>query len=158
MASRTYSPEAKAEALRIYEKEGPSEAARQTGIAKQTITGWGKAAGVRTYGTYLTRKATEAREAGFARRAVDLRHRLLAEAFDALDQIHETQVQFVGKDGDRVELDRAPASDTRNFMLTATNAIDKMRLLGGESTAKTEHVNQTEFDAEVKALTEKLKA
>lgn len=60
MSRRVYSDEQKAEALRIYESDGPSAVLRDLGIPKGTVSRWAKAAGI---GTVRNEKMAEAREA-----------------------------------------------------------------------------------------------
>lgn len=60
MSRRAYSDEEKAEALRIYESDGPSAVLRDLGIPKGTVSRWAKAAGI---GTVRNEKMAEAREA-----------------------------------------------------------------------------------------------
>ncbi|MDN6135593.1 MAG: hypothetical protein L0J03_16030 [Brevibacterium sp.] len=60
MSRRVYSDEEKAEALRIYESDGPSAVLRDLGIPKGTVSRWAKAAGI---GTVRNEKMAEAREA-----------------------------------------------------------------------------------------------
>lgn len=60
MARRVYTDEEKAEALRIYESDGPSAVLRDLGIPKGTVSRWAKAAGI---GTVRNEKMAEAREA-----------------------------------------------------------------------------------------------
>ncbi len=82
-----------------------------------------------------------------------VKEKLLARADEALDQMLKEQVDFVGQWGAKVVYPRPSASDFRHYATAAAVLVDKFRLESGESTSKTEHVNQTEFDAEVKALT-----
>jgi len=157
MPRTTYSPEAKAEALRIYEKEGPSEAARQTGIAKQRITQWAKIAGVRTSAPQRMAEATQMRRLQGEAFREEVKEKLLRRVDTALELMVTQTTTHVGQQGKEVTYERPPAQDFRHYAMSAGILVDKFRLESGESTAKTEHVNQTEFDAEVKALTEKLK-
>lgn len=60
MSRRVYTDEEKAEALRIYESDGPSAVLRDLGIPKGTVSRWAKAAGI---GTVRNEKMAEAREA-----------------------------------------------------------------------------------------------
>lgn len=60
MSRRVYTDEERAEALRIYESDGPSAVLRDLGIPKGTVSRWAKAAGI---GTVRNEKMAEAREA-----------------------------------------------------------------------------------------------
>lgn len=57
---KTYTDTEKAEALRMYEEEGPSAVQKNLGIPKNTVAGWAKRTGVRTVRTAKTAAATEA--------------------------------------------------------------------------------------------------
>lgn len=63
----SYTADQKAEALRLYEEQGTSAASRLTGIPKNTIQGWAKAAGIRTVRNEKTAAATEAASADAAK-------------------------------------------------------------------------------------------
>lgn len=102
MARRVYTEEQKADALRIYEVEGPREAARQTSIPRGTIGDWAKQTGIRTVGT--------------EKRRANLKYRLVEEAHYLLDRIHEPQTEFVGQKGEQVEYPQASASVARNLI------------------------------------------
>lgn len=66
MPASKYTEEQRAEALKLYETDGPTAVTEQLGIPKQTVQDWARKAGVRTVRTASTREATEAR-------AVDLK-------------------------------------------------------------------------------------
>lgn len=57
---RTYTPAEKAEALKLYETEGPTAVLKQLGIPKGTTARWAQAAGIGTVRNERTREATEA--------------------------------------------------------------------------------------------------
>lgn len=82
MARRVYTDEQRAEALRLFETDGPSKAAKATGIAKGTIAGWAKAAGVRTVRNENVRARVDAAKLDNSERRANLVKRLygLAEA------------------------------------------------------------------------------
>lgn len=76
---RTYTDQEKADALRMYEEEGPSAVQKNLGIPKNTVAGWAKRTGVRTVRTERTRAAVEAKVVdGRARRQriVENQHRI----------------------------------------------------------------------------------
>lgn len=60
---KTYTDQEKAEALRMYEEEGPSAVQKNLGIPKGTVTGWAKEADIRTVRNEKTRDATAASQA-----------------------------------------------------------------------------------------------
>lgn len=57
---RTYTDTEKADALKLYETEGPTAVEKQLGIPKGTVAYWAQQAGVRTVRNERTREATEA--------------------------------------------------------------------------------------------------
>jgi len=58
-----YTEAQRAEALELFEAEGPTAVEKQLGIPKNTVAGWAKRAGTRTVRTAKTSAATEARVA-----------------------------------------------------------------------------------------------
>ena len=57
---KVYTNTEKADALKLYETEGPTAVEKQLGIPKNTVAGWAKAAGVRTVRSPKTEAATQA--------------------------------------------------------------------------------------------------
>ena len=57
---RTYTDQEKAEALKLYETEGPTAVEKQLGIPKATVASWARRNGVHTVRNERTREATEA--------------------------------------------------------------------------------------------------
>ena len=57
---KVYTNTEKADALKLYETEGPTAVEKQLGIPKNTVAGWAKAAGVRTVRSPKTAAATQA--------------------------------------------------------------------------------------------------
>lgn len=57
---KTYTDAEKAEALKLYETEGPSAVEKQLGIPKGTVTRWAKAQGIKTVSSPKTAAATQA--------------------------------------------------------------------------------------------------
>ncbi len=152
-----YKNQQKLEAVRIYESEGPSEASRQTGIAKATIGTWAKEAGVRTFAPQKTAEATEMRRGQNALRREDVKHRLLEKALTALERMDEPVTAHVGQEGKEVTYDKPTASDFRHYAISAAILIDKLRLEGGETTARPEVLNTTDFDQQVADLVAKVR-
>lgn len=60
MARKVYTDQQKADALKLYETDGPSAVEKQLGIPKGTVTGWAKEADIRTVRNEKTRDATAA--------------------------------------------------------------------------------------------------
>ena len=63
MPASKYTEAQRAEALEVYESEGPSAVTARFGIPKQTVQHWAKAAGIRTVRTAKTNAASEAKQA-----------------------------------------------------------------------------------------------
>lgn len=63
MPASKYTEEQRAEALALYEEQGPSAVQEQLGIPKQTVQHWAKADGIRTVRTSKTNAASEAKQA-----------------------------------------------------------------------------------------------
>ena len=63
MPAAKYTPEQRAEALKLYETDGPSAVTARFGIPKGTVAGWAKANGTRTVRTAKTSAATDAAQA-----------------------------------------------------------------------------------------------
>lgn len=134
MARRVYTEEQKAEALRIYENEGPSEAARQTGIPKGTIAAWGKRTGVQTYAAQNTREATEVAQANNAERRANLVKRLYGVAEQSMDLIESpNEYQTILKGSMGVEGAASPgfipAQDKQREMTAIGIMLDKAAVL-----------------------------
>lgn len=109
---------------------------RQTGIPKQTLSGWAKDEAIdlgRT--TEKIREAVAARNAQQATRRADLADALLALAELAVP----------------VEVDMIDSADLRDVVGSRTRAIHDMQLLTGQPTDRTETV--TQLDRELEELT-----
>lgn len=77
MSRRVYSDEQREEALRLHEQDGPSAAAKATGIPKGTIAAWARRGGVHTVRNEKTRNATEARTVDLKGRRSEIAEQLL---------------------------------------------------------------------------------
>lgn len=134
MARRVYTNEEKAEALRIYEAEGPSAAEKQLGIPKATVASWARRAGVHTVRTENVRARVEAAQLDNAERRANLVKRLygLAEASaDLLEAPAEYQTILKGEMG----IERGgrpgfvPAQDKQRELTSMGIALDKAAML-----------------------------
>ena len=76
MARRAYTEDEKAEALKLYEEQGPGAVQKQLGIPKGTVGRWAKAAGVGTVRTENVRARVEAAQLDNAERRANLVKRL----------------------------------------------------------------------------------
>lgn len=151
-AQGNYSQNAKDTALAIYMDEGASVAAKETGISADTIRRWASRAGVSEDRAKSTQKATEqaAQDAALKREQikVDCRNR----AVDLIQRMSEEHTMFVGKDGRRVQIDRADASACREYAVAVGILIDKAELLDGRATSREEHRNVDQLDREIESL------
>lgn len=128
MPAAKYTPEQRAEALTLYEAEGPSAVQEQLGIPKGTVTGWAKANGVRTVRTERTRHAVEAVKVDNKLRRQNIINRLFGQAEKMLDDLEGETFKTIlrgegGSEGEDV-LDFVPTADRRALIQsinTATN-------------------------------------
>lgn len=122
---KTYTDQQKAEALELYETEGPSAVEKQLGIPKNTVAGWAKRTGIRTVRTERTRAAVEAKVIdGRARRQQIVANQMLIhEKLQAQTLSHEWQTILRGEGGREyvTGLDHVPARDAKD-MLSALNS------------------------------------
>jgi len=151
-AQGNYSKNARETALVIYKEQGPAEAAKQTGINGGTIRKWAVEAGVTEDRTKNTRKATEAAAADAARKREQIKLDCRNRAVDLINRMAEQHTMFVGKDGKRVEVDRADASACREYAIAVGILVDKAELLDGRATSREEHRNVDQLDREIDAL------
>ncbi|WP_087483985.1 hypothetical protein [Brachybacterium massiliense] len=94
---RTYTPAEKAEALKLYEEQGPTAASEQTGIPKGTIASWAMRAGLQTDRTPKTAAATQAASVdaasvrqGVASKSISAADKAVTAILDRLDtEAHE---------------------------------------------------------------------
>lgn len=149
MPRRDYTDAEKAEALERYRVDGPKAAAAALGISASTITGWAKAAGVRT-------ERLENAQARVEARRTDLHARRLALAADLLDDIARFRGQLfapcverkamnvsdgpIGSHVEIVDIDRPKPTfaEQTKIMTSIGIAVDKAQLLAGEATSRTE--------------------
>ena len=122
---RTYSHTEKAEALKLYEEQGPTAVQDQLGIPKGTVAYWARSSGVRTVRNERTREATEAAslDARARRQAIVANQMLIHEKLQAQTLAPEWQTILRGEGGREyvTELDHVPARDAKD-MLSALNS------------------------------------
>ena len=136
-----YDPEAKAEALRLYQEVGLAEAWRQTGIPKPTIASWARRAGLpHTDAAAKTRQATIAAAARADQLRAELRVSLLEKAVDLLERMDSEHIEFKNsaKEIREVVYPIAPAGAVQNYATSVGILIDKYRLEVGEATTRSE--------------------
>lgn len=133
-------------ALELYREHGPSEAARQTGIPKQTIASWARRSGTHTNAVANTTEAAAAAKAKRDLKREEIRTRLLEKASDMLGRMDEPHIDFRGKDADQVTFPKATSGDCKNYATAAAILIDKFRLEMGEATDRGEQHHRFERD------------
>lgn len=150
MGRTSYTPEQRAEAVALYREHGAAEAARLTGITAGSIRSWASRLGV----------ATERREelaAGVAAASLTMEQRRLTLASGLMDDIEKLRAQLFaptatnqvvvegtgkGESCARVmEVTQAEPSfrDKQAAITSIAIAVDKVQLLTGAATARTEH-------------------
>ena len=109
----TYSDEQRAEALRLVEEHGTAHAHRVTGVPKQTLSRWTKAAGIDTAAierqrTAAATEATRARAAEVSRSTVELLEQHIAQAGEYLATVagvNALAAQLIARaDPDRIKI------------------------------------------------------
>jgi len=122
-----YTPEQRAEALALYETDGPTAVTARFGIPKTTVASWAKNAGVRTVRTETTRAAVEAKVVDGKLRRQNIVHRLYGQAEKILDDLEGKQFQTVAKGmgGEDVTKTYAfvPPNDRKTLVQTAASAM-----------------------------------
>lgn len=135
-----YSDDLKARALELYAEHGPAEAHRMLRddgheIPKGTLFGWAHRDGVHGGDSSQTKAATEKARARMESKRIAIAEWLLDQASELLDRMDEEQIDFRGKDADKVVFPRANAKDVQSLAIAAAVCIDKSQLLAGEATA-----------------------
>lgn len=123
MARRSYTDAEKAEALALYETDGPTAVQQAMGIPKGTVTRWAQAAGVATVSNERNAAAVEAVMSTHETRKAALAEKLLR----------------IAEAGAQRELDIINASKLRDVVGSRTRAIHDLQLLTGAATARGEH-------------------
>lgn len=117
---KTYTDTEKAEALKLYETDGPSAVEKQLGIPKGTVAYWAQQAGVRTVRNERTREATEAAslDARARRQKIVSDQMLIHERLQAQALAPQWKTILRGAMGvEHVEeVDHVPARDAKDMM------------------------------------------
>lgn len=150
-ARRSYTADEKAAALALYAEQGPTAVTDAMGIPKATVTSWAQANGVRTVRNENAAARVEAARLTFEERRVELAHGLLDDVARLRAQLFAPVVQRQamtvsdGKDlGSHVEivdirLDEPTFSEKKALLTSIGIAVDKVQLLSGAATQRTEH-------------------
>lgn len=141
-ARTSWPPELKAEALRIWQAEGPAAASKATGIPNGTIGAWAVRAALQPL--HRNRVPLAALEVIREQRAAmreELELRMLEVALRLVQRIEQPHVELVSSGGvvQPVELPVAPAKAAQAYATAAAILLDKYRLERGEATDRTEH-------------------
>lgn len=145
MPAAKYTPEQRAEALKVYETHGPSEVTARFGIPKGTVAGWAKASGVRTVRTEATRAAVEAKVVDGKLRRQNIVHRLYGQAEKILDDLEGEEFKTVAKAAGGADItwtypfvppnDRKILVQTASSAMTAAVNLEKVDADNGQSAA-----------------------
>lgn len=156
MAADDYTASQREEALALYEEHGPAEASRRTGIPKGTISSWASRAGRATKALANTAAANEARTLMLERRRQDLAADLLDDAHRLRAQLWaEAEAHYFDRDGafHRAKIDKPTFADQRVIVDAVGKAVDKVQLLTGQATERTESFALDAVDREIARLT-----
>lgn len=150
----TYTPEQRAEALTLYAKHGPGEAARRTGIKRGTISVWAQRAGVTCNSRETMAAAREVAVLTRQERTIRLSASLLAVAEREIEGLTKpVHTRKVAASGKLIEWDDLPEpADRRQMVTIAAIAIDKSQLLVGEATSRVERIEPAEAESEIQRL------
>lgn len=97
----SYTADQKAEALRLYQEQGPAAASRATSIPKGTIVSWARRQGLQSDGAAKTKAATEAASLDAAKTralAVGKSITLAGKLLDRLDAAVDVEAEMPAKD------------------------------------------------------------
>lgn len=146
-----YSPDDRARAISVYREHGPSEAARQFGMSKSTVTRWAKAEGVPpAEPAERTRAATQAAQTTAKQRRAKLKDAMLEDADTIRRLILAPQTVIV--DGQVIEQAHANPRDMRDLGVTLGILVDKYTVLD----ARDDDSGATEARGLLSALAEQM--
>lgn len=120
---KTYTDQEKAEALRMYEEEGPSAVQKNLGIPKGTVTGWAKEADIRTVRNEKTRDATEAAQTDARAVRAQLEVDYALDAAKLRARLWEPSINIAA--GKVVVTEEPTPEGWRNIMTASGIAFDK---------------------------------
>jgi transposase-like protein len=153
---RTYTAEEKQRALELYETDGPRAVEAELGIPKATVVGWAQANGVRTRSIETKQERVQASMLTMAERKVNLASGLMDDIERLRTQLWQPCVErkpLVVSDGAQlgsrveivdVELKQPTFGDQRSIMTSIAIAVDKVQILTGDVTSRTETVGTLE--------------
>ena len=138
-----YTPEQRADALRLYREIGPAKASRECGIPAATIRSWAHRNGIATTvpASEQTKAATDAARRSWAQRRHELAEKTGAAADDLLERIRTT---------------RNP-SHVRALAQAFAVTVEKGQLLDGSPSERVE-VSESERIDRVRAMRDEVAA
>lgn len=139
MPAAKYTEAQRAEALALYETDGPTAVTARFGIPKTTVASWAKNAGVRTVRTEATRAAVEAKVVDGKLRRQNIVHRLYGQAEKILDDLEGVEFRTI--------LKAAGGADTEDT-LSFVPPNDRKILVQTVSAAMNSAVNLEKVDAD----------
>lgn len=151
----SYTDEQRAEALDLYQQLGPSEAARRAGVPKGTISSWVRRAGLKTSVPENLRAATEVGRLTLEQRRQKLASNLLGDIERLRGQLFEPAESIHwDKDGGfhRARISEPTFSDKKALATSLAILVDKVLLLTGQATSRTETVTVDAIEAEIAEL------
>ena len=132
MARSKYTDDQKAEALRLYETEGPAEAARRTGINKNTIASWAARKGLQTDAPARLAAAVEMARLTREEKRKVFRDELIDSMLARLRSM-DAEMTIVTKKGDTLTIPVSPQGQ-RDLSTAVKNLTETLRLELGEAT------------------------
>jgi hypothetical protein len=151
----SYSEKQKADALKLYVEYGPAEAGRRTSIPRGTISQWARRQGLVTVRSVNARAGSEAAKVSLIQRKQALAEKLMGDVERLREQLWQpAKVHDFTKDGEFVtgELEEPAFGDKRQIMTSLGIAVDKIQLLTGAPTSRSEIVEASRLDQEIERL------
>lgn len=138
--------ELRQQALTIYAQHGARETSRRLAdqghqVAESTLRDWARAAGVRSRRAENVRAAVEVSRLTLQQRRQQLALALLGDAERLREQLFAPALaRHWTKDGEfrEQQIDQPDFADQRQIVTAVAIAVDKVQLLTGEATARTE--------------------
>lgn len=168
MTRRTYTDDERRDALALYETDGPRAVEAQMGIPAGTVVGWARANGVQTRSIETASAATRRSVLTMAQRRAELAAGLMDDIDRLRGQLFAPCVErkavvlnqggFQGQAVEVVDVQREQPTfgDQKAIMTSLAIAVDKVLLLTGEATSRTEVVTTGPIEAEIARLEHEL--
>lgn len=147
MPARRHTDEQIAEAVELHRIHGPAEAARRTGIAKQTIASWARRRGVQTDAPMRTREATEVAAASAEKRRAELADLSLMTATRLVQDMYSPAKLYFPMPKSEYVIEHSVPHPTpieqEKLARAAGVLIDRVELLSGRATGRVEGIIRT---------------